>query len=182
MTISITTALQKVILNIVMTMIDPLTGQKDINPWQRPFQASAIWLRRAYGKRQEEGDMVGMREKKVILVVDDDRRVLNFVGISLRTAGYEVLTSQSGEQALTMMKMVIPDLVIVDVFMPVMDGLELLTRLRQFSEVPVIVFSIDDSIAGEALKRGATDFINKPINLRDLIERIDRVLYQPEAK
>jgi DNA-binding response OmpR family regulator len=165
-----------------MIMIDPHTGQKDKHPWQRPFQASAVWLRRVYGKLLEEGDEVGMREKKFILVVDDDRRVLNFVGISLRTAGYEVLTSQSGEQALIMMKMVIPDLVILDVLMPGMGGLELLTRLRQFSEIPVILFSIDDSLAGEALKRGATDFINKPVNPHDLIERIDRVLYQRDPK
>ena len=116
--------------------------------------------------------------KKCILVVDDDRRVLNFVRISLQITGYDVLTTTTGEDALSAFESRRPDLVVLD-SMVGLDGLEILRTLRGVTAVPVIFFSIDDSVAPEALRLGATQFMSKPFETDDLLARIKELVQEP---
>jgi two-component system response regulator ChvI len=113
-----------------------------------------------------------------IALVDDDRDVLALVATVLESEGYHVLTYTDGRTALNGLKTLQPDLAILDIKMPQMDGFELLRQLRQKSDVPVIfltgrVSEVDELLA---LKLGADDFIRKPFSQRVLVERVRTVL------
>ena len=119
-----------------------------------------------------------MRLKKFrILVVDDEQRILNFLKTKLKASGYEVLTAGDGVQALEQVQAQEPDLVVLDLLMPRMDGFEMMEQLRSFSSVPVVVLSARgadiDRIKG--LKLGADDYLPKPFNPDELIARIEAV-------
>jgi len=114
--------------------------------------------------------------KACVLVVDDDAKILRFVRTSLTLAGYEVVTATTGEEALQLQKSKKPDVMLLDIFMPGMDGFEVLRRLRATSELPVIVFSAHASAAGEALGLGANDFLAKPFMPDELAKRIEHIL------
>jgi len=106
-----------------------------------------------------------------ILIVDDEIPILTSVGDVLKDEGYEVSTAESGEDALRALKDSIPDLILLDVWMPGMDGLEALERIRGISrELPVIVMSGHGNIdtAVKAVRLGAYDFIEKPLSLDKL--------------
>lgn len=115
-------------------------------------------------------------KKRVVLVVDDDESILKIVRISLKVFGYSVITANSGEEALRLVEREKPDIMLLDVLMPEMDGLETLKRLRTVSDIPVIVFSARSSSREEALKRGANDFIAKPFTPERLAQKISAVL------
>jgi two-component system KDP operon response regulator KdpE len=112
-----------------------------------------------------------------ILVVDDEQRVLNFLMSKLRASGYEVLTASNGLEALEQAQAEEPDLIVLDVLMPKMDGFETLKELRSFSAVPVIILSAretnSDKIKGLSL--GADDYLPKPFNPDELVARIEAV-------
>jgi len=112
-----------------------------------------------------------------ILVVDDEERILNFLLSKLKATGYEVLTAANGYEALEQAQAQEPDLILLDVIMPKMDGLETLKELRKFSTVPVIILSAKgadfDKIKG--LKLGADDYLPKPFNPDELLARIEAV-------
>ena len=112
-----------------------------------------------------------------VLVVDDEERILNFLGIKLKASGYEVLTAKNGVQALDILKAELIDLVVLDLMMPVMDGFETLKELRTFNSVAIIFLtaknSDDDKIRG--LRLGADDYLSKPFNPDELIARIEAV-------
>src|SRR5512143_3441143 len=106
-----------------------------------------------------------------ILIVDDERPILSSVGGVLKDEGYEVSTAETGTEAIRMMKESAPDLVLLDVWMPGMDGLEALARMREMNpDAAVIVMSGHGSIdtAVKAVKLGAYDFIEKPLSLDKL--------------
>jgi len=109
-----------------------------------------------------------------ILVVDDDSVLRRTLGINLRARGHEVLLTATGEQALATFLAAQPELVILDLGLPDIDGVEVLRRLRRRSTVPVIVLSArqqaDDKI--EALDEGADDYVSKPFNINELIARV----------
>lgn len=113
-----------------------------------------------------------------IALVDDDRNILASVSIALESEGYRVQTYTDGASALDGLKTNPPDLAILDIKMPRMDGMELLRRLRQRSELPVIFLTSKDEEIDElfGLKMGADDFIRKPFSQRLLIERVRAVL------
>jgi len=117
-----------------------------------------------------------VKNKKKILVVDDESAVLNFIRVSLSMSGYEVVTTTNGEEALTLINSAKPDIMIVDVVMLPMTGLELLEKLRGFSDLPVIVFTARNDIASTAMKLGADGFIAKPFKPENLIKKINEVL------
>lgn len=117
-----------------------------------------------------------MSIKKRVLVVEDDAGILRFVKVALTTAGYDVITASGGEEALELAQSKKPDLMLLDIFMSPMTGLEVLEKLRPTSQIPVIVFSARGSVVDEALKRGANDFIAKPFKPEDLIEKIQSIL------
>jgi two-component system, OmpR family, response regulator ChvI len=113
-----------------------------------------------------------------IALVDDDRDILTSVSIAFETEGYRIMTYTDGASALDGFKTSPPDLAILDVKMPRMDGMETLRRLREKSDVPVIFLSSKEDEIDElfGLKMGAEDFIRKPFSPRILIERARAVL------
>jgi two-component system response regulator ChvI len=119
-----------------------------------------------------------------IALVDDDRNILASVSIALEAEGYRVQTYTDGASALEGLKQTPPDLAIFDIKMPRMDGMELLRRLRQKSDLPVIFLTSKDEEIDElfGLKMGADDFIRKPFSQRLLVERVKAVLRRIGAK
>jgi len=114
--------------------------------------------------------------KKCILVVDDESAIQRFICISLKASGYEVITANNGNEALEMVDVKKPDLVLLDVFMPGMDGLEVLKKIRTSSSMPVLVTSARTFIAEKAMGLGANDFISKPFTPDFLIKKIQTLL------
>jgi len=108
-----------------------------------------------------------------IALVDDDRNILTSVSIALEAEGYRIMTYTDGASALDGFKTSPPDLAILDIKMPRMDGMETLRRLRQKSDMPVIFLTSKDEEIDElfGLKMGADDFIRKPFSQRLLVER-----------
>ena len=119
-----------------------------------------------------------------ISLVDDDRNILNSVAIALEGEGYRVQTYTDGSTALDDLKSNPPDLAIFDIKMPRMDGMELLRRFRQKSDVPVIFLTSKDEEIDElfGLKMGADDFIRKPFSQRLLVERVKAILRRANPK
>lgn len=118
-----------------------------------------------------------------IALVDDDRNILTSVSIALESEGYKVETYTDGSSALGGLNTKRPDLAIFDIKMPRMDGMELLRRLRQTSDLPVIFLTSKDEEIDElfGLKMGADDFIKKPFSQRLLVERVKAVLRRANA-
>lgn len=113
-----------------------------------------------------------------IALVDDDRNILTSVSIALEAEGYRIQTYTDGAAALEGLTNDPPDVAIFDIKMPRMDGMELLRRLRQRSDLPVIFLTSKDDEIDElfGLKMGADDFIRKPFSQRLLVERVRAVL------
>ena len=117
-----------------------------------------------------------MNEK--IILVDDDNHILSSVSVALRNEGWVVETYPDGEKGLIALQRNIPDLVILDIKMPRIDGMEMLKKLRTSSNVPVIFLTSKDEEIDEALglRMGADDYITKPFSQKLLIERIRAIL------
>ena len=113
-----------------------------------------------------------------IALVDDDRNILTSVSMTLESEGYRVTTYNDGSTALDGLAQNPPDLAILDIKMPRMDGMELLRKLRQSTDLPVIFLTSKDDEIDElfGLKMGADDFIKKPFSQRLLVERVKAVL------
>ena len=118
-----------------------------------------------------------------IALVDDDQNILTSVSIALEAEGYKVETYTDGSSALEGLTNRRPDLGVFDIKMPRMDGMELLRRLRQTSDLPVIFLTSKDDEIDElfGLKMGADDFITKPFSQRLLVERVKAVLRRANA-
>src|SRR3954468_19166318 len=119
-----------------------------------------------------------------IALVDDDKNILASVTMLLEQEGYHVRSYTDGASALTALAATPPDLAILDIKMPRMDGMELLRRLRQTAEVPVIFLTSKDEEIDElmGLNAGADDYIRKPFSQRLLLERVKAVLRRAEGK
>jgi two-component system response regulator ChvI len=119
-----------------------------------------------------------------IALVDDDRNILTSVGMLLEQEGYHVRTYSDGASALTALQATPPDLAILDIKMPRMDGLELLRRLRQGADLPVIFLTSKDEEIDElmGLNAGADDYVRKPFSQRLLLERVKAVLRRADAR
>ena len=117
-----------------------------------------------------------MNEK--IILVDDDNHILSSVSVALRNEGWVVETYPDGEKGLIALQRNIPDLVVLDIKMPRIDGMEMLKKLRTSSNVPVIFLTSKDEEIDEALglRMGADDYITKPFSQKLLIERIRAIL------
>jgi two-component system KDP operon response regulator KdpE len=121
-------------------------------------------------------------DEKLVLVVDDEPRMVRFVRMNLELEGYQAAQAGSGLEALEKVRDELPDLVLLDVMMPEMDGFETLARLREISTVPVIMLTVkgdeEDRIRG--LELGADDYVTKPFSPRELASRIRAVLRRAE--
>ena len=120
----------------------------------------------------------------IIALVDDDRNILTSVSIALEAEGYRIIAYSDGASALDGFKTNAPDLAILDIKMPRMDGMELLQRLRHKSDIPVIFLTSKEEEVDEvlALKVGADDFIRKPFSQRLLLERVKVLLRRATPK
>jgi len=123
-----------------------------------------------------------MDSKKRILVVDDEPQITRVLRTSLNGSGYEVRTADNGDGALAITREWRPDLVITDVSMPYMTGIELTRRLRTDFEMPIIVLSVkgEEKTKVEALDAGADDYLTKPIGMNELLARVRRNLARVE--
>jgi two-component system response regulator ChvI len=121
---------------------------------------------------------------QTIALVDDDRNILTSVSIALEAEGYKVETYTDGASALDGLLARPPQLAIFDIKMPRMDGMELLRRLRQKSDIPVIFLTSKDEEIDElfGLKMGADDFITKPFSQRLLVERVKAILRRSASR
>lgn len=118
-----------------------------------------------------------------ILVVDDEERMVRFIRLNLEHDGFQVIEAYNGTQAIDKMRSGLPDLILLDVMMPDIDGFEVLRIIREISSVPVIMLTAkgeeDDRVRG--LELGADDYITKPFSPRELVSRVRAVLRRTEA-
>lgn len=116
--------------------------------------------------------------KPTVLIVDDDPPILRFVSANLRARDFDVVTAEDGESALQAVGESEPDLVILDIMMPGTDGLEVCQRIRERSEVPIIMLSAKNDLTDkiELLNLGADDYLTKPFAIDELMARIGAVL------
>jgi len=121
--------------------------------------------------------------KPIILVVDDELQILRVLRTSLPLWGYHVRTAQGGAEALDEIAKEMPDLIILDLAMPGMSGLDVCRRVREYSSVPVIVLSAKGSEADKvaALDIGADDYVTKPFAMNELMARVRAVLRRSAA-
>src|SRR5215813_26252 len=119
-----------------------------------------------------------MSEHKRILVVDDESQITRVLRTSLSSQGYDIRVANDGETALEIMKDWTPDLVITDLSMPNMDGLELSRKLRLTSKVPILVLSVrgEERTKVQALDAGADDYVTKPFGIEELLARVRAAL------
>lgn len=120
--------------------------------------------------------------KTRILVVDDELSIIKFLRANLETKGYEVLTAMDGAEALQTIERELPDLIILDIMMPRIDGFEVCRRLREWSSIPIIMLSAraDEMDKVKCLEIGADDYITKPFSAGELIARVGAVLRRAE--
>jgi len=122
--------------------------------------------------------MVNPDGKRNILVVDDEAQITRVLKTTLSAQGYGIRTAADGMQALLEMKSWPPDLIITDLRMPNMDGLELCRQVRSESRIPIIVLSVkgEETIKVEALDAGADDYVTKPFSVNELLARVRAAL------
>jgi len=110
-------------------------------------------------------------------VVDDHPQVLRFLEIGLRTHGFDVISTTSGREALELARESGPDVILLDIFMPELNGFEVLEGLRAFSQAPVIAFSGSSENREEALRLGASAFVAKPFEPDEMMREITALLF-----
>jgi len=119
-----------------------------------------------------------LNTKQRILIVDDDPRLIRLVREVLCATGYDVLTSSSGEQAVETVAMEQPDLVVLDIMLQDVDGFQIARRVREFSDVPIIMLTAKvaeaDKLSG--FDSGADDYITKPFSSKELLARVRALL------
>jgi two-component system KDP operon response regulator KdpE len=122
-------------------------------------------------------------ERRRILVVDDEERMVRFIRMNLEHDGFQVSEAFNGKQAIQKIRDVTPDLILLDVMMPDLDGFEVLETIREVSQVPVIMLTAkgeeDDRVRG--LELGADDYVTKPFSPRELVSRVKAVLRRTES-
>lgn len=122
-----------------------------------------------------------MSQKQTILVVDDEQDLLDLIEYNLKKEGFDVLKAEDGKEGITMARKHSPDLILLDIMMPKMDGLEVVEIMRddeQLKRIPVIFLTArgDEKTEVEGLNKGGDDYITKPISTTKLISRIKAVL------
>jgi two-component system KDP operon response regulator KdpE len=122
-------------------------------------------------------------DRRRILVVDDEERMVRFIRLNLEHDGFQVSEAFNGKEAIQKIRDVTPDLILLDVMMPDLDGFEVLETVREVSQVPVIMLTAkgeeDDRVRG--LELGADDYVTKPFSPRELVSRVKAVLRRTEG-
>ena len=127
-------------------------------------------------------DSLEQKIPRLILVVDDEARMRRFIRMNMELEGYQIIEAANGVEALEQARQHTPDLVIMDVMMPEMDGFETLRLLREISTVPVILLTVksDEEDIIHGLTLGADDYVTKPFSPRELVTRVTAVLRRAE--
>jgi len=112
----------------------------------------------------------------MVLIVDDEPKVLRFIEIYLKLNGFESIKATSGEEAIELVRSREPHIILLDIVMPGMGGLEMLRQLRAFSPIPVVAFSASADNHDNAIRLGADDFMTKPFNPDEMIGKIRALL------
>jgi two-component system KDP operon response regulator KdpE len=127
-------------------------------------------------------DDISFRNRR-ILVVDDEKRMVRFIRLNLEHDGFQVVEAYRGADAIENLRSRLPDLILLDVMMPDIDGFEVLHMIREISSVPVIMLTAkgeeDDRVRG--LELGADDYVTKPFSPRELVSRVKAVLRRTES-
>jgi len=166
-------------------------AQSTIRKWSDQGRVPAFYTPGGH-RRYKRGDLdrfldrsgpssAGGGRGPVVLIVDDDERMREYVRVNLEMEGYTVREAGDGEEGLQVLEESTPDLVLLDVMMPGVDGWEMLRRVQErhgVGTIPVIMFSgkIEEPAAAEAAKRGAQGFIGKPVNPQELIDQTKQLL------
>jgi DNA-binding response OmpR family regulator len=115
-------------------------------------------------------------EKKRVLLVDDQAGILKVLRIQLKMHGFDVATASTGTEAIEMVREREPDVILLDILLPDINGFDVLARVKEFSQVPIIAFTANPSMAQKAITMGAVDSISKPFDVDRLAEKIKLVL------
>ena len=122
-------------------------------------------------------------DRRKILIVDDEERMVRFIRLNLEHDGFLVREAFNGKEALQQLREEAPDLILLDVMMPGLDGFEVLQMIREVSKIPVLMLTAkgeeDDRVRG--LELGADDYITKPFSPREMVSRVKAVLRRTEA-
>ncbi len=118
--------------------------------------------------------MIRLDSKPYILVVEDDRPIRNFIVASLKAQGFNYIETEKGAEAIALSMSHKPDLIILDLGLPDMDGIDVISNIRQWSKVPIIIVSARESERQkiEALDKGADDYLTKPFGIGELLARV----------
>ncbi|GAB4505162.1 MAG: hypothetical protein Fur0043_21570 [Anaerolineales bacterium] len=113
-----------------------------------------------------------------VLAIDDDNAITELLAMLLRTHGYEVLTANSGEEGIRLIQEKSPDIVVLDLMMPGMDGWQVCKQVRTFSNVPIVILSAldDPAMIASVLDAGADDYLVKPISSNILVAHLNRLI------
>lgn len=164
-------------------------AQSTIRKWSDQGRVPAFYTPGGH-RRYRRGDLETFLERSgpagrtaggpTVLIVDDDEGTRALVRASLELEGFDVREAASGPEGLSVLEQDPPDLILLDVMMPQMDGWEMLRRVQEQhgGAIPVVMFSgqVDEASAGEAVERGATGFIGKPFDPRQLLDRAKQIL------
>ena len=115
---------------------------------------------------------------KTVLTIDDDNAITELLAMLLRTHGYEVVTANNGEEGVKFIKEKNPHVVVLDLMMPGLDGWQVCKRVREFSNVPIIILSAldDPAMIASALDAGADDYLVKPVSSSILVAHLNRLI------
>jgi len=165
-------------------------AQSTIRKWSDQGRVPAFYTPGGH-RRYRRGDLDSFLERSgpggtsgngpVVLIVDDDERLREYVRVNLEMEGYSVREAGNAEEGLNVLEESTPDLVLLDVMMPEVDGWEMLRRVQErhgVGAIPVIMFSgkTEEETDGEATSRGAQGFIGKPFNPQQLIDQTKQLL------
>ncbi len=122
-------------------------------------------------------------KRPLALVVEDESNILRFVRANLRASGFEVVSAMNGIDALDQFEKVKPDVIVLDIMLPKIDGLEVCRRIRESSDVPIVMITAKNDIqdAVEGLNAGGDDYITKPFAVDELLARINAVMRRAKA-
>ena len=123
-----------------------------------------------------------MKEIRV-LTVDDDPSIRKFIRANLEARGYQVLLAGDGEEAIKVIEAELPDLILLDIMMPKMDGFTVCRQLREWTEIPIIMLTARDSETDKVkcLDAGADDYLTKPFSLKELLSRVKAILRRSKS-
>lgn len=165
-------------------------AQSTIRKWSDQGRVPAFYTPGGH-RRYRRGDLDaflsrsgpggGVQQRPLVLIVDDDPRVREYVRVNLEMEGYGVREAGDADEGLAVLEEVSPDLILLDVMMPEVDGWEMLRRVQErhgVGAIPVVMFSgkIDEQNAAEATTRGAQGFLGKPFDPQQLIEHAKQLL------